>query len=66
MHDHHSVGLKKLLLQDLEAERAWQMKSSPLPPGAVGKGLIFWTFDIGNKSRTYLEVGKVKSFRRAF
>lgn len=29
--------------QDLEAERAWQMKSSdelpPLPPGAVGKGL---------------------------
>ena len=44
MHDHHSVGLKKLLLQDLEAERAWQMKSSdelpPLPPGAVGKGLM--------------------------
>lgn len=29
--------------QDLEAERAWQMKSSdelpPLPPGAAGKGL---------------------------
>ena len=29
--------------QDLEAERAWQMKSSdelpPLPPGPVGKGL---------------------------